>query len=485
MKRHLLFLLLVISYQGSYAQIYFDELYGADVNSGEGIGTNGTIAIEGGYLNWSYVYGKEQPLLFTVDLQGGLIDSVSIYRPDTAALWGINVLQVNDTLFLGVVWRQVYSEPQDQKGDIGLIFFGIDGNVDTEYYYGQAGRMEYPSRVSRTSDQGFIVVGALGVPSGNDIQHDAYLVKLNSTGQLVWESSFGGTQFDQGRSTIETPDGGFLLLGWTRSYGAGQRDFYLVKTDAQGNEQWRETYGTNREEIGASIIRLHDGNYLLTGSGSNPSGNGSVGRLYKISSNGDELWSEIYAYTGNTSHDFHKTVELPNGELVSAGATGAGGSAGWLVKTTSEGEVIWQREYDKNENTDLFYSLLATDDGGFLLSGQAINEATNSQDAWLLKVDSVGCPYPNCTVGIDEQERTVMVNVWPNPCTDVLNIEKTLSSATLDITVFDINGKEILKQVQNDGRGTIDVSGWVEGIYILQGIDEKGRNFSVKVVKQQ
>ena len=146
--------------------------------------------------------------------------------------------------------------------------------------------------------------------------------------------------------------------------------------------------------------------------------------------------------------------------------------------------MIWQRIYDKNENTDLFYSLLATADGGFLLSGQAINEATNSQDAWLLKVDSIGCEYPNCTVGISEIEKTVMVNVWPNPVSDVLNMEVIDPSAALRVTVIDVSGREILRFTQNDKRKTVDVSDWPSGIYILQGTDEKGRAFSVKVVKQ-
>lgn len=154
------------------------------------------------------------------------------------------------------------------------------------------------------------------------------------------------------------------------------------------------------------------------------------------------------------------------------------------MKRLKMGEELWQREYDLSSQTDLLINILATDDGGFLLSGQAINEQTNSQDAWLLKVDSVGCPYPNCTVGIDEEAKTVVVDVWPNPATDVLNIEKVGSSKQLNISVFDLNGKLVHNYTQNNQRETIDVSGWPTGVYVLQGTDEEGRSFSLKVVKQ-
>jgi len=178
------------------------------------------------------------------------------------------------------------------------------------------------------------------------------------------------------------------------------------------------------------------------------------GYLYEVTPGGQEVWHEEYASGPSPGDHLFNSIQLEDGNLVSCGLadnSGTGGNAGWLIKTDENGELIWQRVYDKNQYTDLFYSVLATDDGGFLLSGQAINEETNSQDAWLLKVDSVGCPYPNCTVGIAEQEKTVMVDVWPNPVNEVLNIEKAGSSGWLDISVFDVNGREMTPSPASGG----------------------------------
>lgn len=155
------------------------------------------------------------------------------------------------------------------------------------------------------------------------------------------------------------------------------------------------------------------------------------------------------------------------------------------MKVTPTGELLWQRVFDKNQHTDLFYSMLATEDGGFLLSGQAVNEETNSQDAWLLKVDSVGCAYPLCIVGVDELgSREALVNVWPNPVGNILNVEITGNSRHLDLQVFDISGREILRFTQHNRRATLDTGHWNSGIYLLKGMDESSRMFNMKIVKQ-
>jgi hypothetical protein len=465
--------------------IYFDDLYLFD-DRGEGIGIGGTQKISTGYVNWNsgFFAGQlpSQQSLFTVNFQGTLMSSVELPFIDTIRGQSGNLLVVNDTTVVVMSYEQIITE--QSSGDFVLYKMSTDGTIHWKKRYGQANRLDIPQRVSKTQEGGFIITGQATIEVSGDTDGQVLLVKTNSDGSLSWNKLFGGSQFDNGADIVQTPEGGYLILGWTRSFGAGQRDFYLVKTDSQGLEQWHKTYGAGTDEGGTSIILLSDGNYLLTGSGSNPIVSGSIGKVYKVEPGGDAIWSESYTYQANGSNNLHETVELSDGSLVSAGATGAGGSAGWLVKTNNLGEVIWQREYDKNSGTDLFYSVLATDDGGFLLSGQAINEATNSQDAWLLKVDSIGCPYPNCTVGIDEKRKTVLVDVWPNPCTDVLNVELLDPSAALRVAVMDINGKEILRFTQNDTRESIDVSSWPSGIYILNGTDDKGRSFYVKVVKQ-
>lgn len=378
----------------------------------------------------------------------------------------------------GILCLTSFKPDGDNWFDHRLTAFDTLGNILWEHVYPDSGFTETAYDIQKVSSGGYLLIGQRYDSDDGDM----VALKVDDQGLLLWKKTYGGSSYESGNSFVETPDGGFLLFGWTRSYGAGQRDFYLVKTDADGNQQWQKTYGTSGEEGGANIIRLADGNYLLTGSGSMGS-SVSIGRQYKVTPNGTVIWSETYSYDNNTGHNLHETVEMWDGDLVSVGMTNDFSNAGYLIRTNSEGQLIWQREYDKNAATDLFYSLLATVDGGFLLSGQAINLDNSSQDAWLLKVDSIGCPYPNCTVGIDEVDKKVMFDVWPNPCTDVLNIALADASTPLQITVLDLNGREMLKHVQHHAQGTIDVSAWPNGIYVLSGLDGNGRSISVKLMK--
>jgi hypothetical protein len=215
----------------------------------------------------------------------------------------------------------------------------------------------------------------------------------------------------------------------------------------------------------------------LTGAGSQPSGSGSQGTIFKIAPAGEVIWNKTYIYPGNSGNEFQKTVETWNGDLVTTGLTDNLSNSGWLVRTDSLGEVIWQREYDKNQHTDLFYSILATDDGGFLLSGVARNTETNSPDAWLLKVDSMGCAYADCPpwvgVGVEEiEENDVTVDVYPNPFSNNFNLRYALASEAKDVTVevYDLVGRSVktvqLRNVQN-GQVAIEL-GECLGIYILR-----------------
>lgn len=388
------------------------------------------------------------------------------------------IVSYGDTGVLCLTSYNPIAEP-NQQFDYHLTAFNRAGNILWEQTYSDSGFTNVPNQLLKVQG-GYLIVGQ----RYDDDDGDMVAVKVDDQGNFLWRKTFGGGSYDSGNAGIELQNGELLLLGWTRSFGLGQRDFYLVKTDEQGNEEWLETYGASTNEVGESIIRLTDGNYLLTGSASLASGSGSVGRLYKIDGNGDVIWSNSYSYPGNSGHNFRGSIEASNGDLLSTGLTNLSNDAGWLVRTDNSGDLVWQREYDRSQHIDFFYHVIETSDGGFLLSGQAVDTVEFSQDAWLLKVDSVGCPYPNCITGVDEKERTVLVDVWPNPATDVLNIEKVGSSKSIDISVFDLSGREILRFTHNDNRVALDVSSRTSGVYVLQGTDEEGRSFSMKVAKQ-
>jgi len=117
--------------------------------------------------------------------------------------------------------------------------------------------------VISTSDGGYALAGYT-YSYGAGYQ-DFWLVKTDASGNAQWNKTYGGTYAEEARSIVQTSDGGYALVGWTDSFGAGLSDAYLVKTDALGNAQWSRTYGEANYEQGSSIVETSDGGYALAG----------------------------------------------------------------------------------------------------------------------------------------------------------------------------------------------------------------------------
>jgi hypothetical protein len=128
----------------------------------------------------------------------------------------------------------------------------------------------------QASDGGYAFAGSTCTfGAGN---HDSWLVKTDSSGNMEWNQTYGGTDADGTTSLIQTEDGGYILAGSTKSFGAGDFDSWLIKTDGAGNMQWNQTYGGRGTDIAASLVGTSDGGYAI------------VGYTYSISAVNSDLW---------------------------------------------------------------------------------------------------------------------------------------------------------------------------------------------------
>jgi hypothetical protein len=464
-------------------QIYFDNLYGR-IENNEGCVYGGTQLSIDGYISLAYSHSDEMPYWFEVDNQGNMMSEISIDCGDSLSMNPVALIAYDDSAYFGLCGLQNIGGTSSSAMDFGLMKFNRSGVIEWVKNYGRADTTDIPQGLKTVNPGRFCLIGQAAVSSGQIDEANMFLIVIDSTGNELYQRQYGGIGYEGGKDLLQTPDHGFLLLGWTRSYGAGQRDFYLVKTDSVGNQQWQKTYGGSGEDVGSSILALSNGNFLLTGGGTNSAVTTAQGYLYEVTPQGQQVWHRSYSSGDVPGDHFFKSIQLSDGSIVSVGLaenSSTGGNAGWLVKTDSVGELIWQKVYDKNQHTDLFYSVLLANDGGFLLSGQARNLETNSQDAWLLKVDSVGCPYPNCTVGVDEVETgKVVVDVWPNPAGEYVRLQVTgnRSQQEASVRVTDMQGHTIQPEYEiasedlamtglNGQYLEIDVRNWSDGLYIF------------------
>ena len=217
-----------------------------------------------------------------------------------------------------------------------------------------------------------------------------WLVKTDSTGVEQWNKTYGGLEFEGAHAVIETTDGGYLLAGSTESFGAGGEDMWLVKTDSTGVEQWNKTYGKNGSEGATSVIKTSDGGYLLVGvTISFGEGKGDFW-LVKTDSTGIEQWNQTYG--GLEPELANSVLETSDGGYVLLGITSSFRADNidiWLIKMDSSGIEQWNQTYGGSE-FDVAYSVIKTVDCGYLLAGRTNSFEEGNTDMWLIKTNSTG-----------------------------------------------------------------------------------------------
>ena len=159
------------------------------------------------------------------------------------------------------------------------------------------GNAEYGHCIRQTTDTGYIITGY--TDSFGAGQEDVYLLKLDNAGNTVWSKTFGGNNDDRGNSVRQTTDGGYIVAGYTKSFGAGQADVYLLKTDASGNLIWSQTFGGASDDEGNSVRQTPDSGYIICGTTQTFGGGGVDIYLIKIDSTAAKQWDTTYGGPGN------------------------------------------------------------------------------------------------------------------------------------------------------------------------------------------
>lgn len=200
-------------------------------------------------------------------------------------------------------------------------------------------------------------------------KNDMWLIKTDSNGAVEWNQSYGGNFNEAAYGLIQSADGGYILAGYTDSYGAGEKDMWLIKTDANGTLQWDQSYGGNMNEEAFGLIQTVDGGYALAGY-TESYGNGKKDVwLIKTDVNGTIQWNQTYGGTEN--EEVYTLVQTVDGDFLLAGYTesyGVGEEDIWLVKTDQSGARHWDKTFGSYWS-DKAQALIQTTDGNFALAG--------------------------------------------------------------------------------------------------------------------
>ena len=244
--------------------------------------------------------------------------------------------------------------------------------------------MDFGHSVIQTTDGGYVITGytqSYGAGSS-----DVWLIKADSSGNKEWDKTFGDTDTDRGYSVCQTSDGGYIIAGTTRSYGAGDYDAWLIKTDSSGNKTWDKTFGDTDPDSGYSVCQTSDGGYIITGHTDYDVW------LIKTDSSGDKEWDKTFGGTG--MNEGHSVIQTSDGGYIVAGYTnsqGAGSSDVWLIKTDSSGNKTWDMTFG-GTGMDYSYSIKQTPNEGYVFTGFTDSYGAGNWDVWLLKVGEEATP---------------------------------------------------------------------------------------------
>ncbi|MDH5466520.1 MAG: hypothetical protein OEY25_03790 [Candidatus Aminicenantes bacterium] len=313
-----------IEWQRAYGGIYWDVAYSIQQTSDGGYVVAGLTSSYGagyedswilklnsvGDIEWQYTYGGSQDDSFH-----------SIQQTSDGGY-----IAAGDTVSFG-----------EGSNDIWVLKLFSTGDIEWQYTYGSISS-DYASSIQQTSDGGYIVAGSS--ESFGDIDSDFWILKLDSNGDIEWQYVYGAIQDDSFHSIQQTSDGGYIVAGDTLSFGDGSDDIWVLKLFSTGEIEWQRAYGGDGGDYARSIQQTSDGGYVVAGYTSS-FGMGSVDFwILKLNSSGEIEWQRAY---GGSNGDYAQSIQqTSDGGYVIAGHTWSFGihyDDFFIIKLYPDGDI--------------------------------------------------------------------------------------------------------------------------------------------------
>jgi len=275
--------------------------------------------------------------------------------------------------------------------DIWILKLTSSGDIEWQRTYG-GGSLDRAWSIQQTSDGGYIVGGATS--SCGARCSDIWILKLDSSGDIEWQRTYGGTDYDGKPYIQEASDGGYIVAGCTESFGVGHRDFWVLKLTSSGDIEWQRTYGGSVGEWATDIQLTSDGGYIVAGVTHEFGLHGNF-LILKLTSSGDIEWQRAY---GGGFMDYPWSIQqtIDGGYIVAGYTESFGQQNRWLdisvLKLNSSGDIEWELTYG-----GIAWSIQQTSDGGYIVAGSTESFGAGGEDLLVLKIDPNG-DIPDCAL---------------------------------------------------------------------------------------
>jgi len=415
--------------------------------------------------------------------------------------------------------------------DIWLIALDSNGDFLWQKFYGTP-EIEKASDAIMTPQGDIFIVGSTTQYYAESYQ--LYFLGVDQYGQIITANTYGGVNWDFGLGICQTSDSTFALVGETYSYGHGQSDIYVLQLNRQGDTLWTKTYGGTLEDRASSIKLMPDSSLLIAGA-TKSFGNGSFDfYLIRTNKNGDSLWTKVQHHI--TDAEFLDVLINPDASLVACGYQKDSSDSYRdlaLQKFDSQGNLYWNHAHHFHESSDAYLStILSRPNNNLLFGGTSTYRPT--ADARVIQSDSGGWWKSSIFIGTNDDddfgykiskdyfhgenyfmigrtkgygvsmsglffvrfdsslyydttrivdlptsfanqtlgEKSNPLRLFPNPAQNRLNIQYVNNSKVVEYTIYDMNGRQMM-QAKLNGKSNmqIDISALPDGIYHLRLID--------------
>jgi uncharacterized delta-60 repeat protein len=326
------------------------------------------------------------------------------------------------------------------SNDAWLLRLSEDGEVEWQRTYG--GGSGDTGRVVRTTpDGGYIVAGQTHSFSSGST--DFWLIKFDSDDNIVWQKAYGGPRSDIAHALDLTSDGGYIVAGFTTSFGASSKDYFVIKLDEGGAVQWQKRFGASGEDVVRVVKQTSDGNYLVAGF-THSFGQGGDIMILMLDGSGNVEWQKRYG--GAKFEEPGAIFEVSDGYIVlEQTASFSGGADGWIFKIDSDGNMISQKRYNGN-GFDELSAVRQTPDGGFIVVGETRSFGLSLEDFWVLKFDSSANLEWQKRYGGDDIDEAEAVALTPDGGYIIAGITRSFDSAGRDIWILRLDAEGNISQ---------------------------------------
>lgn len=371
------------------------------------------------YLIGAYGYVSQ------IDTAGNIVWEKEMYQNDPYYGNIISDAIKTDSLSFVVLANKYYARGDDES--IFITEINSIGDILWTKSYGKPFRFCKANRIIRTKDKGFAIIG-----NGSG---DLLLIKTDSIGNLLWSKTYGGESDDKGVCLVETQVGDFILVGETLSFGEGGKDIFILKINSTGDILWTKTIGGNRNDYPSDLIRTTSNEYVLTGTTSSYDEYYHDDDLFLLKFNGEGniIWYSTYG--GNNDERSGRLIQTNDNQMLVIGGTksfGFGQEDIFLLKIDQLGDTIFTKVYGGSSDENGKY--ISNHSNGYYLLGETRSFSVGEKDMCVIYIDNNG----NSTCRYKSSNTTISTPVWRESAFDV-KIKKGCEEEIVNITLAEVS----------------------------------------------